>query len=278
MLSRLAHFTGFLLRLMVYSSVVACAVLALARLYTAMRYQGHVHTAENAPGAPVAIVFGAGLRIDGSPTLVLEDRVATAAELYHAGKVQKLLLSGDNRFLGYNEPQSMYEYGLRQGVPAEAMVLDYAGRRTYDTCRRARDVFRVGRALLITQRYHLDRALLTCDAVGMDVQGVAADRNPYPRAPFIQWWVRELPATTQALWDLFVTPPGNVVLGEPIPIDDALARQLAMPPLVLAEGGAGENDLSPLAESLPCRETLAFHRAGARRVRASVAASCIFAL
>ena len=111
----------------------------------------------------------------------------------------------------------MYEYGQRLGVPGPAMVLDYAGRRTYDTCRRARDVFQVTTALLVTQRYHLDRALLTCQGLGLQVEGVAADLNPYPRTQFLSWWLRELPATTWAFWDLAV-PPRSVVLGEPIPI------------------------------------------------------------
>jgi len=200
------------------SSFLAAAILGLPRLYAAVRYHGQVTTGQDTSAAPVGIVFGAGIQSDGVPSLILADRMATAAALYQTGKVQKLLLSGDNRFIDYNEPQSMYDYGLRLGVPASAMVMDFAGRRTYDTCLRARDIFRVKEALLVTQRYHLDRALLTCETLGLQVRGVVADLNPYPRDPFIGWWVRELPATTQALWELFIAPPRNVVLGEPLPI------------------------------------------------------------
>jgi SanA protein len=197
---------------------IGIAVLTLPRGYAAVRYHGAVRTAADAPSAPVAIVFGAGIQADGSPSLILADRVATAADLYRSGKVAKLLLSGDNRFVDYNEPQSMYDYGLRLGIPASAMVRDYAGRRTYDTCLRARDIFRVNRALLVSQAYHLDRALLTCETLGIEVQGVSADRSAYPSEPFRGWWMRELPAATGALWDLLIMPPRNVVLGDPLPI------------------------------------------------------------
>jgi len=197
--------------------VTLLSLISLPRAYAAHRFHGNVHSGLDTSAASVGIVFGAGLMPDGTPSTVLADRMATAAALYEAGKIKKLLLSGDNRIAEYNEPQSMYEYGVRLGVPSSAMVRDYAGRRTYDTCRRARDVFGVEEALLITQRYHLDRALLTCSALGLKVEGVAADQSPYPQELFITWWMRELPATAWALWDLAV-PPKNVVLGEPLPI------------------------------------------------------------
>jgi SanA protein len=204
--------------------ILAAAALILPRVYTAIRYQGQVSTATQAPTAPVAVVFGAGLQADGLPSLILADRMGAAAALYHSGKVQTLLLSGDNRFASYNEPQAMYEYGLRLGIPASALVRDYAGRRTYDTCLRARDIFQLRRVLLVTQAYHLDRALLTCDALGLEAYGVEADLHSYPRDLFVGWWVRELPATGKALWDLFIIPPTDIVLGDPIPIADPIGR------------------------------------------------------
>lgn len=215
---KLARMFGAFWRLGLLGGAAAFVVLAVPRLYTALRFKPVVYEPQAAPAAPVAIVFGAGLLRDGTPTLVLRDRVQTAAELYRAGKVQKLLLSGDNRFEYYNEPQAMFDYGLELGVPASAMVMDYAGRRTYDTCLRAKEIFGVTNALLVTQAYHLDRALLTCDTLGLSVEGVAADRSRYPGRAFASWWLRELPATTQALWDLFVRPPSDVVLGQPEPI------------------------------------------------------------
>ncbi len=205
-------------RLALAAGLLSGLLFGLPRLFTTLRYQSRIYSEQTAPAAPVAIVFGAGLQRDGAPTLILRDRVETAAQLYRLGKVQKLLFSGDNRFVDYNEPKAMYEYGLALGLPASAMTLDYAGRRTYDTCLRAKVIFGVTKALVVTQRYHLDRALLTCDSLGLDAAGVAADRHPYPRRPFFFWQLRELPATAQAFWDLFISAPTDVVLGKAEPI------------------------------------------------------------
>jgi vancomycin permeability regulator SanA len=169
------------------------------------------------PPKRVAIVFGAGLWRDGSPTPVLRDRVATAAELYFAGKVEKLLMSGDNRYINYNEPGAMRAYAVSLGVPEDAIVLDYAGRRTYDTCYRAREIFGLEDAILVTQRFHLSRALYTCNALGVKAVGVPADHRTYSLGPYIYWNLRELPATLTALWEVHVTHP-LPVLGKPEPI------------------------------------------------------------
>ena len=167
----------------------------------------------------IAIVFGAGLWRDGQPTPVLYDRVATAAELYKAGRVTKLLLTGDNRFVDYNEPEVMRQTALQLGVPDEALVLDYAGRRTYDSCYRARDIFGVSRAILITQAFHLDRALYLCNSLGVDSLGLIADRRTYTTDAQIWWSIREMAATLGAWIDLNVTKP-IPVLGEKLPISN----------------------------------------------------------
>jgi SanA protein len=161
------------------------------------------------------LVFGAGYWADGTPSDVMKDRVEAAVDLYRSGKVRLVLFSGDNRFADYNEPAKMREYALSLGLPAEAIVLDYAGRRTYDSCYRARDIFGLTEALLVTQRYHLPRALYTCQRLGLDAVGFAADRRPYV---YIRaYWVREVPALLLAWWELWVSHP-LPVLGDRIPI------------------------------------------------------------
>jgi len=105
-----------------------------------------------APTRPVAVVFGAAGQI-------LSDRVATAAELYKAGKARKLLMTGDNGRQGYDEPDEMKREAVSLGVPARDIACDYAGFRTYDSLYRARDIFGVRSAILVTQGYHLPRAL-----------------------------------------------------------------------------------------------------------------------
>ncbi len=165
----------------------------------------------------VAIVFGAGLRRDGSPSPVLRDRVRAAVELYNNGKVEKLLLSGDNRFVDYNEPGAMQDYALELGVPVEDLVLDYAGRRTYDTCYRANAIFKVEKAYLVTQKFHLPRALFLCNQFGIESLGINADLREYSNYSLRYWNFREMFATTAALWDAWFKKP-LPVLGEELPI------------------------------------------------------------
>ena len=197
---------------------MALALLVLAAM-VGVRYgvvraaRGRIYDEQGVPARPVAIVFGAAV---GST--VLRDRVATGAALYHAHKVRHLLLSGDNRRRSYDEPRAMRKLALDAGVPAEAIVLDYAGRRTYDSCARARQIFGVGGAILVTQDFHLARALYLCSHLGLgDVLGVAADRQAYSAGPWFQ--ARELLASVKAWLDVHVRPP-HVVGGPPEPIVD----------------------------------------------------------
>jgi SanA protein len=192
-------------------------VLGVPRLVTGLYARARVYAAADVPTQPVAIVFGAGLHRNGTATTVLQDRVTVAARLYFAGKVRKLLLSGDNRFLDYNEPGAMREVAISLGVPAEDIVLDYAGRRTYDTCYRAKAIFGVNQAILVTQSFHLPRALFECNHLGVSAVGVASDLTRYLRLTMLYWDTRELFATTAALWDVYIAHP-LPVLGDPEPI------------------------------------------------------------
>ena len=191
-----------------------CAVVGL-RWWTDRHYRARIYAVDTAPQRSVAIVFGAGYWPGGRLSDILADRVDTAVELYQAGKVRKLLMTGDNRTVDYNEPGRMLDYALALGVPREDIVLDYAGRRTYDSCYRARHIFMVADAILVTQSYHLDRALFTADSLGLDVVGVAADRRDYSLVS-AYWW-REVLATARAWWDVRIARP-LPVLGEQLPI------------------------------------------------------------
>ncbi len=146
---------------------------------------------------------------------VLRDRLDAAIELYRAGKVEKMLFSGDNRIKEYNEPAKMNEYAISQGVGDDDIVLDFAGRRTYDTCYRANDIFQVNDVILVTQRYHAPRAMTTCDALGTKALAYTADRTPYVHIK--GYWLREIPALWKTWWDLYIGHP-LPVLGDPLPI------------------------------------------------------------
>ncbi|MFC2015758.1 vancomycin high temperature exclusion protein [Chloroflexota bacterium] len=201
--------------------LVAVVLLVTApfvlKAWAGWSYQDRIHAqVSETPSRPAAIVFGAGYWPSGRLSDALTDRMETAIALYEAGKVNKLLLTGDNRFENYNEPAQMAEYAESRGVPRQDLVLDYAGRRTYDSCYRAASIFGIDRAVLVTQAYHLPRALFTCDRLGVDVVGVHADRRQYIRGDWYR--LRELPALTRAWLDLYVLKP-LPVLGDPIPVD-----------------------------------------------------------
>ncbi|MBC7876089.1 MAG: YdcF family protein [Anaerolineales bacterium] len=174
-------------------------------------------TVDNVPAERVAIVFGAGLLRDGSAGPVLRDRVETAVQLYQQGKVDKLLMSGDNSFVEYNEPEAMRQYALGFGIPDEDIVLDYAGRRTYDSCYRAKSIFQLDSAILVTQSFHLPRSLFLCNWLGVESTGVEADNTYFRKVSRLYWNTRELFANFQAVWDVMFIKP-LPVLGEPEPI------------------------------------------------------------
>ena len=197
--------------------LICLLVLVIPRLVTYIYAWTRTHTPAEVPEQHIAVVFGAGLWRDGSPTPVLRDRVATAAGLYFDGKVKKILMSGDNTTQHYDEPGAMREYALSLGVPDEAIVLDYAGSRTYDTCYRARHIFGVHQATLVTQNFHLPRAIYTCNALGISAVGVPANTRQYRKSSLFYWSVREVFASLVAMSDVHITKP-LPVLGEPEPI------------------------------------------------------------
>jgi len=164
----------------------------------------------------VAVVFGAGLNSTGErPGIILKDRLDAAVELYKLGKIQKIIVSGDNRFQDYNEPQAMYNYLIEADVKDFDLIVDRDGRSTYDTCYRLKEIFGVTDAILVTQRFHLPRSLYTCETLGIKVQGAAADKQLYERQLYNQF--RETFALVGTFYKLFISPP-EVVLGEKVVI------------------------------------------------------------
>jgi SanA protein len=208
--------------LLVIGALVACFALLAAFPFLwsdwlSRNYSSAILLPDQVSAARVAVVFGARVYPDGRLSSMLRDRVDTAIELYKTGKVQKLLMSGDNRFVDYDEPGAMMAYAVAQGVPAEDIQPDYGGRRTYDTCYRARHIFQVGDAVLVTQRFHLPRALFTCQQLGIEATGVAADRRTYSARSLAWSETREIPAQLGALVDVVRRSPPPV-MGDPLPI------------------------------------------------------------
>ncbi|HIY32770.1 MAG TPA: YdcF family protein, partial [Candidatus Evtepia faecavium] len=159
---------------------IACALLLALALgvngYVVLSTRDRVLSlAEEPPGeVDCILVLGCGVYADGSPTPMLRDRLTRGVELYGAGWADVLLLSGDNRSADYNELATMDRVAQDLGAPAEAITLDYAGLSTYDSLYRAREIFGVTSLVIVTQDYHLSRALYLAEALGLEAWGVAA--------------------------------------------------------------------------------------------------------
>jgi len=155
----------------------------------------------------VALILGAGLKVDGTPSDVLADRVRTASNLYLQGKVKKLLMSGDNGRKAYNEVMAMKKMAVELGVKEEDVTLDYAGFRTYDSCYRAKEIFSLTEAIIVTQRFHLARALYLCNEMGIKSVGIISDRHLYVKANYFE--LREIAAKIVSWWqvNVFKTKP-----------------------------------------------------------------------
>jgi SanA protein len=199
-------------RWMVYSAMAALLAVLVPWGYILWETRPRIFSLDAVvPKAPVAIVFGAGLTRQGLPTPYLYDRVLTSVDLYRQGFVQKILMSGDNRSEGYNEPEAMKKLAVSLGVPEGDIILDYAGLRTYDTCYRARFVFGIRRALLVSQGYHIPRAVYTCNQLGLDADAVSADRRRYFVGSWLGYLAREIAACDAAIADLFLFKPQPIL-------------------------------------------------------------------
>lgn len=161
-------------RRLVQAVMAVCALALLPAAWTHVAAGDRLRTTADVPRTEVAVVFGAGLR-DGEPSRYLAHRLDAAAKLYHEGRVEVLLVTGDNSREDYDEPDAMRAYLTRRGVPGMRIVSDYAGFDTWDSCVRAKKIFGVDRAVLVTQGFHVRRAVALCRAAGVDSYGVGVD-------------------------------------------------------------------------------------------------------
>ncbi len=170
------------LRLLLLAAALPLAVVAAANAVVVLDARGEAADSLDAvPHAQAALVLGAQVKPDGTPSAMLADRIAAAAELYRAGKVDKLLLSGDHGRWAYDEVGTMRRALLARGIPARDLFTDHAGFDTWDSAQRARRVFGVESAIVVTQRFHLARALYAAHRAGLRATGYAADRRDYGR-------------------------------------------------------------------------------------------------
>ena len=213
----------FLRRLI--GAIIVLAVIIVAGGFAWVRVVSHdrVYEATEAPYRDVALVLGAGLTPDGTPSTYLSGRLDEAVTLYNAGLVSVILVSGDNRTTSYSEPDAMAGYLVEKGIPREDVIADYAGLDTYDSCYRARDIFGVTSVTVIGQSYHIARAVTTCQMLGLDTVGVG---NEQPHATSTWRWgiVRELGSNVKLIADLIQRREATIMGSQETSVTDALAR------------------------------------------------------
>lgn len=165
--------------------------------------------------ADCILVLGAGVRSDGSPSPMLRDRILQGIALYELGASDRLLMSGDNTKKDYDEVNTMKKYAIDHGVPSEHIFMDHAGISTYDSIYRAKEIFQADKIIIVTQIYHLYRALYISDSLGIEAYGFAADLALYPGLELME--LRETMARTKDFVKCIIKPPASI-LGEAIPV------------------------------------------------------------
>jgi len=212
-------------RVLLRTAVIVVALVLAPALWVQVVGQTRVRPGvSDISRTDVAIVLGAGLRPDGTPSTYLRRRLDAAAELYARGTVGVILVSGDNSTTQHDEPTAMRDWLVGLGVPEDRVVRDFAGLDTHDSCVRAHEVFGVTDAVVITQDYHLRRALFSCREAGIDVVGLGVSSTSVEPIKAVLYRVREIPASIKAAWDA-LTGREPVHLGpHETGVEDALAR------------------------------------------------------
>lgn len=209
---------------MLAAAGVHCVLLLVvgSTIWIRTSADGHLFSEQAVPVAPVALVLGAQVYDDGNPSAFLEARLDLARRLLESGKVKVLLVSGDNMHHNYDEPTAMRAWLMAHGVPEGRIVRDYAGFDTYDSCARAKRVFGVGQVTVVTQTYHLARAVMLCRRLGLDAAGVGDDTVKRFAGPWRSNARREYGAGVKVVYDV-VSGRDPVYLGRhETGVEDAL--------------------------------------------------------
>jgi SanA protein len=212
--SRIKTYAGYSLVVCAFLFVLAFGINAFI-VYAAS--DSIYESSADVPAKQAALVLGARVYDSGAVSPILEDRLQAALELYGAEKIEKLIVSGDHGREEYDEVRSMRDWLINEGVPAEDIFMDHAGFDTYDSVYRARDVFEAESIIIVTQRFHLPRAIFIADALGLETAGVVADKREYSAASMRRNALREPLARLKALGSILVGAKPTY-LGETIPV------------------------------------------------------------
>jgi len=217
-----------LVRLSVGAVLLGLVLAGVSVAWVRAGTDAYTYSEQDVPAAPVALVLGAQVYPDGEPSPFLAARLVIAQRLLAAGKVQAILVSGDHREWKYDEPGAMTRWLVQRGVPANKIAQDHAGFDTYDSCVRAIKIFGVRKAIVVTQSYHLPRAIMLCRRVGVDATGVGDETVKQFRTPWLISSNREHGACVKAVGDV-VTGRDPVFLGRRETSVDEAVRAEAPP-------------------------------------------------
>ncbi len=206
------YITGALLALF----ILAAAGFMAVNYHVEQVGAKYIYAASDIPEADAVLILGAYVLPDGTLSDMLRDRITVGYELYEQGKVPKILVSGDHGRKDYDEVNSMKGYLKAQGASGQDVFMDHAGFSTYESIYRARDIFQVKKVIIVTQHYHLLRAVYIARELGLEAYGVASDLHDY--GPVMTGYeTRELIARNKDFW-MTVFKPQPTFLGEPIPV------------------------------------------------------------
>jgi len=197
--------------------LLAAAAVAALSIFVKTTAKPHILSAQEAAAldADCILILGCGVRDTGEPSLMLRDRLDMGLKLYELGAAPKLLMSGDHGRITYDEVNVMKDYAMDRGVPSEDVFMDHAGFSTYESMYRAKDVFQAEKVIIVSQKYHLYRAVYDARALGLAAIGVAAEDIAY-----LWQGVREMREHLARTKDVFycIFRPKPTFLGEPIPV------------------------------------------------------------
>jgi vancomycin permeability regulator SanA len=189
-------------RLLAGAWILGLAVVAVSVRFVRVTAAGHCYQESDVPAVPVALVLGAQVKPDGTPSGFLAARLDLAKRLYDAGRIETVIASGNHVVIEHNEPMVMRNYLIKAGVPAERVIADPGGFDTYQSCLRAKKIYGLSRLLMVTQSYHLPRAVATCRALGVDAVGVGDDSARQYRVSWLRGAIRDQFACVKTIIDL----------------------------------------------------------------------------
>lgn len=196
--------------------LVCCAAFAMDK-YVERVGSNYIINPQEVPETDAILVLGAYVLPNGTVSSMLNDRLTVGYELYEQGKAQKIIVSGDHGQKSYDEVNAMKNFLMEKGVPSQDIFMDHAGFSTYESVYRARDIFQVHKVTIVTQKYHLMRAVFIAREFGLESYGVTSDRHDYGPA-MAKYQLREVVARNKDFLWAKVFKPEPTFLGDAIPV------------------------------------------------------------